>query len=512
MKCTLACAARALTRSLLRRLALLAFTSSVPIAYAQHAISQQPRYPTETDVVLATFAIFCSGPIAFDERIVVVLDSTIDIKVKVTCNGVWIDTKTDTVQLGFLRADNYTLRLSAMFRTDPGLPYGEPTTIASNSFKVLPSTHGDDLSAYFKIPVPGPAVEPVFVRANDLGIVERLEWSEITRPLDRKLLSLSLNSPSDGSRPAVELMPVPMAADASVAGSMYVWSEFMKFFNPISYSPPVALPGAERLPALTVTDAYGSSPYYTAPFLVTRSAPVRRNTYGVEFDAVVLSVQRYGYPWRNYLYALKLGLVGVESRDSIVPLTFLPVKFPAPTANATVVEFLDTEDFPNDPGGHYFYSTDAAEQAQLDAGAMGRFHRTGRSFPAGGYVRVCRFFGSTSPGPNSHFFSADANECDALKAVQKVPRPGLEPQWNYEGSGFEVMAVNPGPPYCGGGLQAIYRLYNNAFDATGAKGWSSNHRYTNDAAGEVAEMVAEGWRNEGVAFCVPAGTIVTSNF
>src|SRR6185436_5083167 len=76
----------------------------------------------------------------------------------------------------------------------------------------------------------------------------------------------------------------------------------------------------------------------------------------------------------------------------------------APTRQ-TVVEYRDTMDFPGSPGGHFFYSSDPAEQAAVDGGAAGAFSRTGREFVTGGSSPLCRFYGSMTPGPNSHFFT-----------------------------------------------------------------------------------------------------------
>ena len=60
----------------------------------------------------------------------------------------------------------------------------------------------------------------------------------------------------------------------------------------------------------------------------------------------------------------------------------------APAAAGTVVEYVNTDDFPSAPGGHYFYSSDPPEQAALDAGSAGRFRRTGLVFYTGGDTSV----------------------------------------------------------------------------------------------------------------------------
>ena len=173
-------------------------------------------------------------------------------------------------------------------------------------------------------------------------------------------------------------------------------------------------------------------------------------------------------------------------------------------ARQTVVEYLDTADFPNSPGGHYFYSSEPAEQDAVDAGAAGQFARTGRHYLTGGSRPVCRFYGSVSPGPNSHFFTVDMGECNALKAAQVSPAPANVQQWNYEGIGYSTtpptIAAN-GERSCPAGTLPQYRAYNNAYPASGPKNpWDSNHRFVGQLS-DMAEMVAAGWRDEGIVFC-----------
>jgi len=178
----------------------------------------------------------------------------------------------------------------------------------------------------------------------------------------------------------------------------------------------------------------------------------------------------------------------------------------APVAGI-IVEYVDTADFPNAPGGHFFYSSDPAEQAAVDAGAAGQFNRTGRQFRTGGTAPVCRFYGSVSPGPNSHFFTVDAAECNALKSAQVVPTPTNVQQWNYERNEYSttpVVVAGDGSRSCPAGTAPLYRAYNNAFTLAGTKNpWDSNHRFT-PVQSDVAALVAQGWRDEGIAFCTPA--------
>lgn len=173
--------------------------------------------------------------------------------------------------------------------------------------------------------------------------------------------------------------------------------------------------------------------------------------------------------------------------------------------NHVVVEYLDTADFPNSPGGHFFYTFDPAEQAAVDAGAAGNFFRTGRQFLTGGTRPVCRFYGSMTPGPNSHFFTVDVNECDDLKRLQVTPTPTTVQQWNYEPLGSynttPATVAATGVQSCPANTLPLYRAYNNAYPLSGPKNpWDSNHRLTPRTA-DIADMLAAGWRDEGIVFC-----------
>ena len=171
-----------------------------------------------------------------------------------------------------------------------------------------------------------------------------------------------------------------------------------------------------------------------------------------------------------------------------------------------VVEYQNTQDFPGSPGGHFFYTDDAGEQAMVDSGVDGNFVRTGKAFKAGGSKQVCRFYGSIAPGPNSHFYTISDQECDWLKSLQKVPTPTDVQQWNYERPSFteeppQIGATGPG---CTPGMIPVYRGYNNAYPAAGPKNpWDSVHRYSASPA-DIQQMVTQfGWRDEGIAFCSP---------
>lgn len=138
---------------------------------------------------------------------------------------------------------------------------------------------------------------------------------------------------------------------------------------------------------------------------------------------------------------------------------------------------------------------DAAERAAVEAGSAGPgWHFTGQTWrvfdQVGNLSPVCRFYSASS---NSHFFTADAAECEYLR------RPGSG--WDYEKIAFRARPWEYGA--CRRGYvttdpypRPVFRLYNNRWMFG-----DSNHRFTPDTA-ERDRLVAEGWILEGVAFCV----------
>ncbi len=171
-----------------------------------------------------------------------------------------------------------------------------------------------------------------------------------------------------------------------------------------------------------------------------------------------------------------------------------------------VVEYQNTADFPGSPGGHFFYTNEPGEQAIVDSGADGHFVRTGRTFKAGGSKRLCRFYGSVAPGPNSHFYTISDQECAWLRSLQQLPAPTDVPQWNYEGLAFAEVPPQIGASGagCTAGTIPVYRAYNNAFPLAGPRNsWDSTHRFSIYQA-DIDMMVAQyKWRDEGIAFCSP---------
>jgi hypothetical protein len=190
---------------------------------------------------------------------------------------------------------------------------------------------------------------------------------------------------------------------------------------------------------------------------------------------------------------------GTSAAEMIASGRMMPVAdIPGATAatngscNVTdiVVEFYNTN------LDHYFITADANEAAAIDNGSAGPgWSRTGNSFRSSGNTSVCRFYGSQSPGPNSHFYTADAGECAHIKQIQ-VSTPATEKRWNFESLDFvSVLPVNGA---CFTGMQPVYRAYNNGF----ARGVDSNHRITSSFEA-IQEVVAHGWIDEGVVMCAP---------
>ena len=148
---------------------------------------------------------------------------------------------------------------------------------------------------------------------------------------------------------------------------------------------------------------------------------------------------------------------------------------------------------------YYFETAFAAEIAALDGGAFGGvWQRTGQTFnawpqPNAAASPTCRFFTGTFFAPkSSHFYTADAAECDGLKATSQV--------WQFESIAFYIPLADA-DGNCPPATLPLYRMYNNGM------GGAPNHRYTTSIA-VFNQMSASGWQFEGnritkVFACVP---------
>ena len=243
------------------------------------------------------------------------------------------------------------------------------------------------------------------------------------------------------------------------------------------------------------------------------SLPKRRKALdGGEYDASEVAHLKNGVPWYTYSYGYHLGLTAIESNwdeanreraGDIANMFRVPSprnnfelsSLPPPWVEEDVVEYVNRVQFPAQPDGQYFYTAIAADKAILDS-YPDIWQRTGRSFKSGGYVGTCRFYAGRNGGPNTHFYTADAKECEALKKIEFL---------DYEGSSFTVNMPLPGATVagikpCPIDSKPLFRLYNNATHSDGR--FVSNHRYTTDRT-DVAAFVAKGWVDEGQVMCVP---------
>jgi hypothetical protein len=160
-----------------------------------------------------------------------------------------------------------------------------------------------------------------------------------------------------------------------------------------------------------------------------------------------------------------------------------------PTAPVRLIEYH------HEAFDHYFVTSIPDEISKLDAGAFAGWKRTGFEIPsyaAGSRgATVCRFFSAAFAPKSSHFYTASASECDAVKG---------NPNWQFEGSVFNIDVPTPDGA-CMDGTVPVYRAYNNG------QGGAPNHRYTTSLTVRD-EMLALGWVPEGygpaaVMMCAP---------
>lgn len=140
---------------------------------------------------------------------------------------------------------------------------------------------------------------------------------------------------------------------------------------------------------------------------------------------------------------------------------------------------------------HYFRTGARSDSAFILAGNAGKGWRDTYDYflawrdASSGAQAVCRFY---AKGPNSHFFTADAKECEDVKGY---------PGWVYEGIAYYVKVPKNG--VCPSDSVPVHRLYNNRFIFN-----DSNHRFTTDMD-VVTRMTQAGWIYEGVKMCGGGG-------
>lgn len=164
--------------------------------------------------------------------------------------------------------------------------------------------------------------------------------------------------------------------------------------------------------------------------------------------------------------------------------------------SATKVRVIE---YYNNALDHYFIAAESQPDVwALDSGAIPGWARTGRGFYAyagaqSGLSGVCRFYIPPAKG-NSHFYSARADECDAIYDAATNPANPVYDWYRgfiYEtGSAFVIDVPVNGT--CPPSRVPVWRLWNHRLD--------TNHRYTTDPAVR-AQMVAQGSIDEGIAMC-----------
>jgi len=152
---------------------------------------------------------------------------------------------------------------------------------------------------------------------------------------------------------------------------------------------------------------------------------------------------------------------------------------------------------------HYFRTAVPAEAAAIKANPASGFVYTNKDFRAFLYSshpasaqQVCRFYGSLTIGPNSHFYTAAPEECAFLRQLA-LTTPDNVPRWNFEEYSFAIDVPTKGACPASAPIP-VYRAYNNR-----AAQNDSNHRYTTDL-GVYQQMVAAGWSGEGIVMCSPS--------
>jgi len=166
----------------------------------------------------------------------------------------------------------------------------------------------------------------------------------------------------------------------------------------------------------------------------------------------------------------------------------------APAADWAVIEYYNTG------LAHFFLTAFSAEAGFVDSGGAGPgWQRTGAAgfrvwstSPGPGWSPVCRFYGNPTiglderrMGPNSHFYTIEPDECDAVKR---------DIGWVFEGIAFHARRLEGGA--CPAPWRTLYRAYNNGFPVKDA-----NHRFAVDLA-TLQPLVGQGWRIEGAVMCV----------
>jgi len=172
-------------------------------------------------------------------------------------------------------------------------------------------------------------------------------------------------------------------------------------------------------------------------------------------------------------------------------LAVLPGALPAQAGLVKVIEYA---------GDHLFLTANPWEIESLDSGAIAGWRRTGvelwvHDAPEPGLVPVCRFYSVAFAPRSAHFYTADAVECEAVKA---------NPHWIDEGVAFYVKPPEKvsGNWACPSGYREVQRWYNGG---NGGAPQHILHPYRGDwdywDGRPPMGWTVEGFDDWGVAFC-----------
>lgn len=226
--------------------------------------------------------------------------------------------------------------------------------------------------------------------------------------------------------------------------------------------------------------------------------PYITNTMGEFSSSITILNTNYPSALDGAQFCVGYGANDIDMITSgkMQPVAIISASSSTTTSNGSCNVTDVVVEFYNQDLKHYFITADANEAATIDSGKAGPgWTRTGNSFRSGGSTPVCRFYGSQSPGPNSHFYTLQGDECDGLKQLQ-ASTPATQKRWNFESLDF--ISTPPVNGACPGGTVSVYRAYNNGY----SQGIDSNHRITSNSSA-IQEVVSQGWSDEGVIMCAP---------
>ncbi len=158
---------------------------------------------------------------------------------------------------------------------------------------------------------------------------------------------------------------------------------------------------------------------------------------------------------------------------------------------ATVVEFY------NAALDHYLIATSPREVAALDANvAIPGWKRTGvewkawaRATDKPGAAPACRFSAAGRVGPDSYYYTANADECDVARR---------SPEWTYEGIAFWIDVPDGALPSasCAAGTTPVYGSH-----LAGSNARDISFRYVTDLT--LQARMSRGSTPDGVVMCAP---------